>query len=299
MALPVASPNLETIFTTLTVTDVLAFVTNQRGEDLTLDFKLVPATFDRDERKILAIAISGFANASGGLVVWGVDARRGADDVDCAQQTRPLADATLFMSRLTEFAGGATSPPVPGVRHRLVEGVGGPFAVTYVPDSDGGPYMAKHGEDRYYQRSSDRFLKMEHFAVADMFGRRRRPRLVLALNREPNGSLMIQLANEGRGVAKSPYVAIRLPRSFRPSHYGFDGNGRFGLPFIGHASDWCSYGGESNKVIHSGQVVQVSRIDPTAVTASGQAVVPGPQTFGYELAAEDQPLERGELIVAY
>ena len=31
--------------------------------------------------------------------------------------------------------------------------------------------MAKLGENRYYQRSGDQFRMMEHFQVADMFGR--------------------------------------------------------------------------------------------------------------------------------
>src|SRR5579862_619910 len=294
------SASTDTLFTTLDTVGILRFVDERRGEDLTLDSKTAPSHFaNREDRKTLASAISGFANSSGGLIIWGIDARRGPDEIDCAQQAVPLADAVLFLAKLVEHSASSTSPPVPGVVHRIVEGPGGPFALTYVPEGSGGPYMAKGGEDRYYQRSGDRFVRMEHFGVADMFGRRRRPRLVLTLTKEPNGGLLITLTNEGRGVAKSPYLSLALPSNFRPSQYGFDGNGRFGLRFVGHAYGKCTFGGDTDKVIHSEQSLLVSRIDATVIGVNNQPIIKGLQTFDYELAAEDVPLERGSLVVEY
>jgi hypothetical protein len=43
--------------------------------------------------------------------------------------------------------------------------------------------MAKLGEDRYYKRSGDRFYKIEHFDVADMFDRHRAPVLQVGNDR--------------------------------------------------------------------------------------------------------------------
>jgi hypothetical protein len=94
---------MKSLFDRIGVAEILAFVVERRREDLTLDFKLAPTNFEnRDERKTLACAISGFANSGGGLIVWGVDARKDADEIDCAQGTSPLTDAALFMSRLEE-----------------------------------------------------------------------------------------------------------------------------------------------------------------------------------------------------
>jgi hypothetical protein len=57
----------------------------QQTEHLQLDFKTVnSALLNRDDRMSLACALSGFANSSGGLIVWGVDARKNGDGVDCA-----------------------------------------------------------------------------------------------------------------------------------------------------------------------------------------------------------------------
>src|SRR5438105_2235610 len=80
-------------FRELRSVDVIAFVKEQRREDLMLDFKLAPAAFaNRDDRKTLTVAVSGFANSSGGLIVWGVDARQDDDGIDCAQRVEPIAD---------------------------------------------------------------------------------------------------------------------------------------------------------------------------------------------------------------
>lgn len=301
MAEPVASPSLEEWFRQLEVGDVLAFVAEQRREDLTLDFKLAPSNFsNREDRKTLAVAISGFANSNGGLIVWGVDARKDADGIDCAQRGEPLANPGLFMTRLVEHAGSATSPIVERVQHRLVEGSGGPFALTLVPESDRGPHMAKLGEDRYYKRSGDGFYKMEHFDIADMFGRRRKPVLTLKLEKERGGgSVLVFVQNTGRGMAKAPYLALSLPQNFRASGYGFDGNGRFGLRPLGQHDQRCFFGGDAGAVIHVGQALGVTRLESTVTTPDGKPVLKGPQTFRYELAAEDVELTAGEVILDY
>jgi hypothetical protein len=292
---PVRSLSLASLFHTLTVADVVALVTDRRREDLMLDFKQAPKAFDtRDERKLLAAAVSGFANSAGGLIVWGVDARKGEDDVDCAQGAVPITDPGLFMSRLTSYAGSAVSPAADGVEHRLLEGTNGPFAVTHVPESVNGPHMAKLGEDRYYKRSGDRFAKMEHFDVADMFGRRPKPALRLELELESDQAILVTLLNDGRGIARAPYLCLRPLADLRPCPYGFDGNGALGLRAWGkdHAG-WCFFGGDAGPVIHSGQRRPITKLrSGTAFTTGGR----GPRgvvAIEYQLAAEDIPVSQG------
>src|SRR5262245_2475530 len=93
-----------------------------REEDLHLDFKLIgnPPFGNRDDRRTLAKALSGFANAEGGVIVWGVDARKNADDVDCARPSQPIQSLPLFVSKLWEYSASATSPSVDGVEHKII-----------------------------------------------------------------------------------------------------------------------------------------------------------------------------------
>jgi hypothetical protein len=82
----------------------------QQCEHLQLDFKTVnSASFNRDDRRSLACALSGFANSSGGLIVWGVDARPNSDDVDCATALSPIANLPLLLSRLNQLTSEAVS----------------------------------------------------------------------------------------------------------------------------------------------------------------------------------------------
>lgn len=59
-----------------------------QSETLHLDFTTKhdseTGALDLDDRKGLSIALSGFANAEGGVLVWGVDCRK-VDGVDVAQ----------------------------------------------------------------------------------------------------------------------------------------------------------------------------------------------------------------------
>jgi hypothetical protein len=116
--------------------------------------------------------------------------------------------ARLLLTKLNEHSGEAASPIVDGVRHKILEtGADRGYAVTYVPESVSGPHMAKLGEDRYYKRSGDRFYRMEHFDLEDMFGRRQKPDLHLVA--EPMAGLgderervAFKIGNKGRALAK-------------------------------------------------------------------------------------------------
>ena len=103
------------------------------------------------------------------------------------------------------------------------------FAVTYVPESESSPHMAKAGEYRYYKRSGDSFYKMEHFDIEDMFGRRKKPRLKLFVYPKTGGSrggkkevnFIIGLKNIGRGIAKYPFIKLELNEPYQFSAYDF------------------------------------------------------------------------------
>src|SRR5258707_6908417 len=148
-------------FESLDKTELSEYVSTGRAEDLTLEFKTVNRSgLDRDDRKNLAIAISGFANSGGGLLVWGIVGRVNDDNIDCATAFQEIDNLPLFISKLNEFTGAATNPSVDGVRHKdIPAGASRGYAVTLVPESDSGPHMAKLGGDRYYKRSGASFYK--------------------------------------------------------------------------------------------------------------------------------------------
>jgi hypothetical protein len=194
------------------------FIAEGKEEGLHLEFKIANADLRRTEDKQnLARCLSGFANSDGGIIVWGVDARK-VDGIDCATAPRLITPLPLFMSRLDELTGDATSPILEGVRHKPLatdEKVG--FAATLVPVSVRAPHRAELGLGRYYKRSGASFREMEHFDLEDMFGRRQKPDLHLTASPGTSANLGDEreqvdfaIQNTGRALAKHVGFSARF-----------------------------------------------------------------------------------------
>jgi hypothetical protein len=297
---------LQDRFNSLLLDEIQTFVKEGREEDLHLDFKLVKdAELDREDRRTFAKAVSGFGNSDGGLIVWGVDARKNEDEIDCACGAPGISGVKRFIIKLNEYTGSVVNPTLVGIDHRPIvsdqESDHG-YGVTFVPPSESGPHMAKLGEDRYYRRSGSNFIKMEHFEIADMFGRRPHPKLVLLHKarryRQRASQIEVQvelsLENVGRGSARAPYLSILAQPPFSVHESGFDGNHQHGLPKQLSPQDGSiRFGGSGEVFIHPGAILPV-----TVVSARFN---PGSFTdlyLQYEICAEGVPLERRELSLA-
>jgi hypothetical protein len=243
-------------------------------ENLHLDFKTVKNAdmTAPDDRRNLARGISGFANSNGGIIVWGVDARKNADGVDCANGIAEISKPALMVSRLNTLTGDATSPIVDGIRHRAITNpeTNAGVVVTLVPETDSGPYMAKLGEQRYFKRSGDSFYQMEHFDLEDMFGRRQKPRLEIVLEpcKTENGieEFRILVLNQGRAVARHAGFLMTLQNvELKDISLGFENHSGInaGRSVVG----WDNLTG----VIHPNGIrvnlgtIKVSRLKPSEV----------------------------------
>lgn len=304
--------DLRQLFETLSYEDIQAYVEAGQEEHLHLDFKTVkgPSLRSDDDKRNFAKALSGSANSSGGIIVWGVDARKGADGIDRAREIQPVDPVAQLVSRLNELTGAYVEPIVDGVQHRGLtagDGTAG-VALTFVPESEGGPHMAKGGEDRFYKRSGDSFYRMEHFDIADMFGRRRRPDLHLVATVRSDGSIssggttrylakvLLSIANQGRGSARSPYLSFRLSEPYKVDRYGIDGNGNEGLPRVSVAGDgrFYAYGANAAAVIHPDTQQEVCAIRAEVYQHGGS---PPDLEISYSLTAEDIRLIRRVLTI--
>jgi len=302
--------DIEHLYRTVGLAEIQRFVDEGREEQLHLDFKIAKGASLRsdDDKRNLARALSGFANSSGGVVVWGVDARKGADEIDRARALVPIDPVAQFLSRLNELTGAFVEPLVAGVEHRIVLATAtSGFALSLIPESASGPHMAKAGDDRYYKRSGDSFYRMEHFDIADMFGRRRRPELSVSFTLRSDGSMssggvtrhhvrvLFSILNTGRGSAIAPYVAFTIRAPYQMDRFGIDGNGTEGLPRVPTVSvGQIAYGGTSSIVIHPG-----TRQDVCAVRVDVVDGGPDPVDVNveYTLTAQEIRLSTGLLTI--
>lgn len=294
--------NIEKVFEELSFDRLQEYVDEKQEEHLYLDFKLVKdaSLASTDDKRNLARALSGFANSSGGVIVWGVEARKNSDGVDAAVGLKEIRNIAVLLTRLNELSGDGVDPTVPGVLHRIIKTSSeNGFAVSLIPESLTGPHMGKLGEDRYYKRSGDSFYKMEHFDIADMFSRRRKPKLTVTFRVVSKGreaSIVIGLRNEGRATARSPYLALDCDPPFIRSEFGLNGNGTEGMPFLRLPSNgyrWC-YAGGIDTALHPGMAREIACLNLGRLRTSvplSDAVV------RYAIACEDQPLQEDTFVI--
>lgn len=191
------------------------------SESEILDFKKASndsSPLSRDDKGNLSIALSGFTNSAGGLIVWGVDCRRDRDGVDAVTDLKPIKGLKKFLSALQTCYPQVTSP---GISEVQIEGIeefensDTGFAIVYVPRGEGEPVMATAaGLYRFYFRVNDKFEIMPQYMLADRFGRRPHPKLEMVWQPRAGGSeetrkrVLLGVKNVGLGPAREMCVTI-------------------------------------------------------------------------------------------
>jgi hypothetical protein len=139
-------------------------------EEEWLDFK-GRARDEGDEKKIWSKALSGYANMTDGVIVWGIDARKDpATGIDAAGSLKLIPDAHALESRLRDWIRDATNPPVMGVEFKCYPGSKGEgFVVCFIPESAHKPHRAEWAQKQYYYRAVDDFLPAEPAMLRHLF----------------------------------------------------------------------------------------------------------------------------------
>jgi len=259
---------------------IQAFGSQHRQEDLHLDFKTVKdgVSLGRDDRKNLAICVSGFANSDGGIVVWGVEAKQDRKTkIDCVRSLKPIRNLSACLSEFNTLIGQAADPILENTRNKsIVLDDDKGFIITLVPRGDHQPYEAKLGEDRCYKRSGSSFYRLERYELEQMFARPRAPKLELftdivcgSMISGPGGpsyrvSIFIGIENRGNGIARFPRLEFDRCPTFRDSSYGLDGNHHTGLPRVvprNFGVNRRAFQGGANDVVLGGGRLEVTKLE--------------------------------------
>jgi hypothetical protein len=311
--------DLEKLFEKLDLEYLQEMVTSGEQENQHLEFKTVKSAglTDKNDKKNFAKAMSGFSNANGGLIIWGIRADKDDEGVDCARELKPVDRVSVLLSTLETHTGQWVDPQILGVRHKLIatdqenENDQG-CVVSFVPESDGGPHMSSL-EWLYYTRSGSSTYKMTHSQIADRFFRKRAPKLTLH-TRVTNLQLMkvhddeyvkfeliVGLKNNGKAIAKYPYLSMKVSEPYVIN--SLDGNGHDGLKrlFRRNPLDRTSWGAGVETVIHPGTILEITRIVPPLThTAShpGKDVVIEYETCaeGAEMLTDTETLRYSDLL---
>lgn len=154
---------------------------DQKNEELFLDYKRIATQpgakgLHSSDRGNLKKALSGFANADGGVIIWGLGTSK-AMGPDRLEEPTPYADATGFAGLVDDAVSGCTTPPVPGVRSIAVLVGAGPegYVATLIPASPHVPHQTADDQRAYYMRAGSSFAHVPHSVLAALFGRPPRP----------------------------------------------------------------------------------------------------------------------------
>jgi hypothetical protein len=148
-----------------------AFVDLHQEETLHLEFKTLSSdkALTRDDRKVLAKAICGLANAEGGQVVVGIETKK-IDGVDVASRKKPMNGLERLRRLITAAVPEILSPQHRGISVSSVLEAGGAdqgYLVIDVPSSDDRPHMSVT-ERRYFRRGSDGTRVLDHAEIREL-----------------------------------------------------------------------------------------------------------------------------------
>lgn len=254
-------------------------IRNKQEENIFLDFKEKSdpssASISKDDKKKYAKALSGFSNLAGGVIIWGVEARKiDRNSPDVAAGEKPILNLKKFLTDLNSLTSFAIIPLNTGILNIPVykdetDDVG--FIATYIPESQLTPHRALLGLNQYYTRCGDSFQRMEHSHLEDAFGRRQKPKLTIFyiwfIDNLKRLSLIIGIKNEGKYLATYPCIRIKIIKGdIHLSQYGVDGNRNFPIPQLKQSSSKIRdvgylFPGGANVVIHPLTSLEVAKYE--------------------------------------
>jgi hypothetical protein len=232
-------------------------VADKLQESVDLDFKIKKDSNSGnaadDDKKNLAKLLSAFSNSMGGLVIWGVDARKNPEGVDCAIALTPISNIEKFKSDIVELVSRVIMTRHEGVHvHHVNSAISGSgYLLVYVERSERRPHRNEI-DKKYYKRAGGSCIVMEHFDIEDSFKRFVVPSLELQWSLRQGGNesrgeklykiavIDVILQNPSTVTARYPYLIFENSPSWvwGDTLYGnFNQNEQGKYAYLGGAND--------------------------------------------------------------
>jgi hypothetical protein len=208
-------------------------VADQEEESLHLEFKTLPhdgGKLTKEDRKLIAEAAAGLANAEGGVLVIGIRTRK-VDGIDVAMAKQSIKQLQRTTNLVRAAVPEMLSPQHTGIDVFAIGEVGKKdegFIVIDVPESSDRPHYS-NTHHQYFRRGSDRTRVMEHGEIRDLMFATREGQLDLVSRIGLGGAstanltfalnLTLTLQNVGRVPVRAPYIRIAEAAGWRPSSH--------------------------------------------------------------------------------
>jgi hypothetical protein len=171
---------------------------------------------NKDLKKHLSKALSGFSNTAGGVIIWGVSTTKHKHTgLDVLSQIEPIGKCKQFEQQVASTVPTLTNPSVNGVSTKILKknrkdtrGV----VVMHIPKAKGDPVQSI-SDNLFYFRSGEEFCVAPYEMIKRLFSSTESPDLrpVLLDNlvklRE-DGSWVIPISIENRSSAVAEHVKV-------------------------------------------------------------------------------------------
>ncbi len=237
---------------------------NQK-EDLYIEYKEASISSDLEK---LGKALSGFANSAGGVLIFRVK----EDKKNKSYILDPISDINTFHQKILENLSRLVASNVPNVETKKIDKDNG-YIIVLILKSDNSPHQRLE-DKKYYRRSGESFVPMEHYELENMFGRAPKPILEVDFKIIENGcapgieqsyKIIVGIRNKGRIAATFPYIGLNINSNYKINSYELNGNGTPGLPKLASSTRGISnnieYRGDGNYIIYPDLFLEVTAFD--------------------------------------
>lgn len=188
-------------------------------ENLSLDYKRANSLSKTDDRKKIEVTkdISSFANSGGGAVIYGIAEFADEPRKHLPERLDPIQRSEISKEWLDQVIQ-TIQPRIEGVVIHPVTISEADNTVCYVVEVPQSHTAHMARDHRYHKRHNFTTAQMADFEVRDVMNRRTHPKIKASIfmnkrtsRTEPEGTIMVRLANVGRVLARHVMVELEVP----------------------------------------------------------------------------------------
>lgn len=163
---------------------LVSYIENQIEENINLDYKGADSLAKSDgKKKEIAKDVSAFANANGGLIIYGIREFDEKEKSHLPEKLDPVDRMDFSKEWLEHIINSNIAPKVKNLKiHSITIGDNDSNQVAYVVDIPQGHTAHQAQDKRYYKRYNFESVAMEDYEIKDIINRKAKAEIELRLN---------------------------------------------------------------------------------------------------------------------
>lgn len=174
----------------------------------------------KDLKNKLSVAISGFSNTEGGIIIWGISTTKHEHgNLDVLSQKENMGNCEYFKKQIEKSFPTLTTPSITNIKNKIIKekstetkGV----VITYIPKNPGDPIQSNI-DNHFYFRNGDEFIKLPYEMLRRLFAATDSPELhalsdsrLIIKKQDNTWEIPIMLENLSSAVAEHVNIFVSM-----------------------------------------------------------------------------------------